>query len=320
MDLFIDCGAPTLYNSLVRKKTSKGVKYMGSTIAARKHDDHSYIKTPMYKKYMKDYRDFLLKNKEHINIYTNLDVINNSEETWKNQQWFESFGLNPVPIWHFGEDVKWLEMYLEKGYDYIAMGGIVPNPYKEVVGPLDKIWHDLLTDNRGYPTVKIHGFAITAPRLLFRYPWFSVDSTSWVRYGMYGMVIIPRIKNGKRDYRKSPMSLFVNKRAQAMHTKGRHITTLSKIEKVKVLEYFEEKGFILGDSAFRTESKGYLLKENESIAGRSKDSVLVEEVLVPGISNNGIMRDTLNAMYYVDMNNTVPEWPWPIKKKIKGFL
>ncbi len=172
LSIFLDSGAPSLYNSLAR--TNKGATFMGSYLKDRKNDDFSFVYSDAYLKYRQAYVDFLKKNYQKFDVYVNLDIINNGEETWKNQVFIEKEGLHPLPVFHLGEDIKWLKFYLNKGYNYIAIGGLIPNPYKVLAPALDELWAKYLTDKKGYPIVRIHGFALTSVRLMVRYPWFCM--------------------------------------------------------------------------------------------------------------------------------------------------
>ena len=46
--------------------------------------------------------------------------------------------------------------------------------------------------------VRLHGFAVTDPQLLLRYPWHSVDSKTWKEMASYGFVLYP--DGGKQQY------------------------------------------------------------------------------------------------------------------------
>ena len=61
---------------------------------------------------------------------------------------------------------------------------------------------DISPTKDGKPKVKVHGFGMTTRELLFRYPWASVDSTSWYssRYG--GCFLdVPDDDGTVRDYK-----------------------------------------------------------------------------------------------------------------------
>jgi len=279
VDIFMDCGAPSLYNRLARIGGAGSGVHAGAHFKDRVHDDHSYIKRPEYIKYRDDYAAFVKKHKTYLTVYSNLDVINNPEATWENQKYLESKGIQPIPVFHLGNDTSWLKMYIEKGYDYIALGGITPNPASVVMPILDKLWRDLLTDKNGYPIVKIHGFALTSHRLMWRYPWWSVDSTSWTMTGRYGFIYVPKTKRGKYDYRTAPLKVAVSSQSPERSNDGVHIDNLSIMERERVIRYINEKGFELGESTFTTMSADYQLKENERWVGKAREkNIAVQEL------------------------------------------
>jgi hypothetical protein len=192
--IFTDCGAPSLYNKLSRKeKNVRGV--MGSTFKDRKFDDFSYTETAEYDDYREGYIKFLKENEDKINTYSNLDVINNPGLTFRNQKILEKAGLNPIPVWHLGSDEKWLRKYIHE-YPYIAIGGLIPNPTKVLYPWLDRLFKKYILDSSGYPRVKTHGFACTAIPLMTRYPWYSVDSATCRKLGMYGWIVLPEHGSG----------------------------------------------------------------------------------------------------------------------------
>ena len=176
MNLMLDSGSPSLYNTMIRKKKTGGI--MGSFLKDRVNDTFEFLETETYKAYKAAYIDFLLRNHQYFDVYVNLDIINNAQATWDNQLELESYGLKPIPVFHFGSDMKWLYMLLEKGYKYIAMGGFIPNPVSVLQPVLDDLWSNVLCDKDGMPKVKVHGFAVTSARLVVRYPWWSTDSVA----------------------------------------------------------------------------------------------------------------------------------------------
>jgi len=114
-------------------------------------------------------------------VYACLDVIGDWEATKKNQEYMESQGLNPLPTFHYGSPLEELERLVEK-YDYIALGGLVPLSLQKnkLRWWLDKCF--LIIKNR----CRVHGFGVNALWAWERYPFYSVDGTSWqssVRFG-----------------------------------------------------------------------------------------------------------------------------------------
>lgn len=105
--------------------------------------------------------------------YAALDVIGDSKATRWNQKYMEfEHSLKPIPTFHMGckiEDVDWL---LE--YNYIAMGGLVFS--SELRNHMDRLWNYVL---KRKPNIKVHGFGMTNFEFMKRYPWYSVDSSSF---------------------------------------------------------------------------------------------------------------------------------------------
>jgi hypothetical protein len=109
-------------------------------------------------------------------LFAGLDDMTDPQKTWDNQIIMEQAGLNPMPTFHLGgEPIKWLHQYIEK-YDYIALGGMVMSENTD--GWLRKVWAEIWQRKR---ELKVHGFGLTDMELTVRYPFYSVDSSSYSR-------------------------------------------------------------------------------------------------------------------------------------------
>ena len=75
---------------------------------------------------LEEYCDRLLEN-PWIETYANLDEINYDEPedgavaSYRNFQHMRSRGLDPIPVYHIGENISWLRKYLGGGCDYIGL-------------------------------------------------------------------------------------------------------------------------------------------------------------------------------------------------------
>jgi len=131
-----------------------------------------------------EYINFLLKNK--IELYANLDT-KSVEETLDNQQKMEEKGLKPLPVYHYSELINEETRYLLDKYcqehPYVAIGGVV----RGIRRKKDRITYLKYCFNiaEQYGT-KLHGFGITDPKLLERFKFYSIDSTSWISGSRYG--------------------------------------------------------------------------------------------------------------------------------------
>jgi len=235
------------------------------------------------------YMEYLTEHKDVIDHYISLDVIKDPQTSMRNYLLMKSHGFNPIPVYHVETDAKYLRWYL-KQTDYIAIGAIAKMSTKARVNNLDGIWGKYLTDSKGMPLAKFHGLGLTSLDILTRYPWFSVDSTSWCLYGKYGMVLVPKMVKNKYDYGEMMWKIFISNESPKAKIKGRHFKTLTKSQQTEILKYVHEKGFKLG---------------KVNIEGK---------VLERGVSNDAYIRDQINTLFFIDVLRQIPEWPWPFKK------
>ncbi len=186
---------------------------------------------------LKAYAEFVKKHKKIIEVSSNLDHIGQGTEqkTWDNQRKLEDYGAVIQPVHHARDKDEWLIKYIEAGYDYIFLGGMVPESTTYLRQWLDRIWENILTDKNGKPIVKVHGFGLTTAELMLRYPWYSVDSTSWIMASSTGSVYIP-INGRLKTISYSDQSSSVKKR-------GRHFSTISKQERKIIRKWFKKYKF-----------------------------------------------------------------------------
>jgi len=274
-----------------------------------------------------DYIKFIKKHEEFIDVYANLDVIGiggkqpnrlTAEATLNNQGIMEDAGLSPLPCFHFGEPYEFLEAYVES-YDYIALG-VAGNSGKKLIPWLDTCFSDYICDDKGLPKLKVHGFAVTSLKNMVRYPWYSVDSTSWVITGRMGSIFMPRwsVTDNKWIHDGNSWKMAVSNRSPDMLEAGQHIDTLSPLHKAIVIRYITEKGYQLGKSEFKLEDPSYKLKHEERWSEKKEKGQVkrgVEVFVEPGLCNDYKLRDEMNIIYFLDLEKSMPEWPWAFEKK-----
>jgi hypothetical protein len=176
---------------------------------------------------LKDYCKYIERNKSALNAYATMDVIpgkfdqkrtqkqveESAKGSYKNQQIMKDRGLTPIPIFHQGENLKWLEQYIKDGEPYIGI-----STAKDLKPQVQRIWLDhiftMITDTKGVPFVKTHGFGVTSPPLLLRYPWFTTDSTTWSLGAGYGVIYVPPMNGGVPDFTKVPTRIIMSGRLQ----------------------------------------------------------------------------------------------------------
>lgn len=313
--IFLDSGAFSFYNRLSKAKSANASDTgMGRGIQHAHLNTYDYVKSEAYKTYRQGYVDFVKEHGEILEVHANLDVIGNAELSYKNQKWLEKRGLTPLPVWHMGSDKKWLHRYLDEGYEYICIGGMVGSQ-KSILRPaLDALWRKDLTTASGTPKVKVHAFGMTIFEFMFRYPWYSVDSNSWNDYGRRGRLLIPSFKGMKRDY-AHPKIVYTT--ARSIHQKS-HFRTFSEGKRRGVLRYLADIGIPLGKSEFRSVPSDYTLKPGEQWSKKpEKGPRQVETTIEKGVINDYFLRDNANFQFYLEVEKSIPPWPWKLSPSIK---
>ena len=184
-----------------------------------------------------DYCDYIKKNIDIIRIEDGdlmasvLDGIGDPLKTWRNQQEMEWRGVRPLPCFHFGEDERYLEWYIQN-YSYITIGGMVGKTVPTLTTWLDRIWSKYLLDKSGNPRIKVHAFGITSVSIMERYPWYSCDSSSWVQMTAFGAIMSPTLG-----------PLKVSEKSPSRHDMWQHVSNFSEIEKLQIHKMIEDNGF-----------------------------------------------------------------------------
>ena len=215
--LFIDSGAYTAYTK-------------GATI-----DIDSYI-------------EFINANADCADIFVELDVIISksdvnmpvdeldsiSQKTWDNYLYMRERVVCPdklIPVFHWGDNIKWLSNMLETTFDgkHIPYIGLAP-PFSSEVDCckfLDTCFDVIKKSSNS--SVKTHAFGVTRLSVLERYPLTSSDSTTWLMAGAMGNVLTPwgQMDCSDRKIEKT------------------NIQFLHEPLKTTVLNYFKEHGFEL---------------------------------------------------------------------------
>lgn len=242
------------------------------------------------------YAEFVKKYAVAIDYYANVDVIPNPELTWRNQQHLESKGLTPVPVVHYTTDLKWLAHYIDLGYPIVALGGLVGSTSQdECRAWIDRAFDMVCDAPDRLPKVCIHGFGVTSYDLLLRYPWWSVDSTSWTKVGAFGGILVPHKRGGKFIFTEQPYMIPISKDSPATKIRGRHFSTLSRAEKQVIQEWLDLIGVKLG-----------------KMEG--------EEITEFGVMTRHTERRVANLYFFELMRKSLPQYPWPFNSvRRKGF-
>lgn len=126
---------------------------------------------------------------------TKQELLEAPEISWKNYLYMRDKVKSPdklLPIFHQGEDYKWLKLILDARFDgkpipYIGISPANDQTTKQKELFIDKCFK-IIKDSSN-PDVKTHAFGMTAWDLLERYPFTSADSTTWLMSAANGAII-----------------------------------------------------------------------------------------------------------------------------------
>jgi hypothetical protein len=207
---------------------------------------HDFADKPETKEYLQRYIAFCAKYEKQCVPYVNLDILFNSEKTWENQKAMESNGLHPLPVFHIGEDFKWLTKYVDN-YEYLGISGLAAgvkkSTYIQSFG--DRVFRYIHESNQ---SIKIHGFGATSYDLFSRYPFFSTDSTTWLKHAAYGNIMVPpfNFQTGQFILNSIPTLVRVSSKVYTKATRSRKMIHFSKIftprEAEAIYRWFEMAG------------------------------------------------------------------------------
>lgn len=169
-----------------------------------------------------EYIDFLNSYEDKIDIYVQVDKIPGKylqEKTikdwqeapkisWENYLYMREELKNPdklIPIFHQGEDFKWLENMCNAKFKGEPIPYIGLSPRGDVSL---KSKYDFCADCFGViqkssnPNVKTHAFGMTSLELLEKLPFYSADSTTYLMVCAFGQVWTPWGKIGVSEENK----------------------------------------------------------------------------------------------------------------------
>lgn len=242
-ELSTDSGAHTLYKKFF-------VQGEQATEYARKNADYSYLDTQEFKDFLDHYIQHLLEYKHLYTFYVTLDIINNPEKSWEITKYIESYGLSPIPVFHNGEDIKWLHKMLDE-YPYFGISGLGQDITKQKFKSFGDACFNAICDRHGVPRAKVHGFAMGTPEILAQYPWYSADQSTWTYMCRVGSLLVPKqiLKGSKLvgyDYMTRYKVLPVTERRRF---EPLHVDNITSALTLKwITEFVEREGFTLEEA------------------------------------------------------------------------
>lgn len=197
--------------------------------------------------YTDEYLEFLNEYGEDLECFVAVDSVPDPEnvdqsyaqKTWDNYLYMYD-RLNPsirhklIPVFHYGEDFKWLKNFLEYKHadgTHIAYIGLAIS--LEGTKKIRITWGQECMNiiaNSSNPNVKTHAFGVGVKSVLDHIDVTSTDATSWLKRAAYGMISI------------DDKTIYISD-IQKAQLKGKHFTEKSQAYQDSVIRAIEERGF-----------------------------------------------------------------------------
>lgn len=178
-----------------------------------------------------------INNNPKAPIWAELDIIPypelnsatakySSDKSWENYVYMKeriNVDVTLLPLYHFGEPKDGLKRILNTPIDgklapYIGIGGRHGVTTAEQKKYFNEVFYIIQQSDN--PNVKVHAFGITVLDLLESFPFYSADSTSWLKYAVYGMIITkvagPVVISEKSNGKPENFKWFLDEAKQAV--------------------------------------------------------------------------------------------------------
>lgn len=145
---------------------------------------------------------------------------------YKNMRRMLKQGIEPIHVFHQGEDFKWIDKMVE----YVSYIGISPAndlPSAARNHWISDVFEYLYKKNINVDT---HGFAVTNYAVLRDFPWTSCDAASWLIGAAMGMITYPQGGFSNPDYSVHPVVLNVSARTIGKGAKHMQSHFLQQLE------------------------------------------------------------------------------------------
>lgn len=300
--MFIDSGAHSLYNLFVlkhKKREGRNGRELAKPPVRWSQGDFSYYdlrKGTPFRKYCDRYAGFMKKMAGTDVLLANVDAISNPDLTWQIQRFFEEeHGVQPVPIVHYGTAMKYVDRYVEAGkYDLLGVGGLGQGVSRhEYFSWADEFFIHICPGKKLLPVIKTHGFAMTSWELMCRYPWWSVDSATWVKLAAYGWLYIPRWSERHGwHFDKPPLNINFSFRSPRLEERQKHYNNVTPAARHNADLWLDQLGLKMGT----VNKKG--------------------EMVEFGVSSHHRARSIANLQYLKGLERSRPKYPHPLDDKI----
>lgn len=147
-----------------------------------------------------------------------MDVAGNQNLTRKNWTYLNThYNLQSIPSIHMGDAPKMMDYYVERGCDFLGLGGLAGGGEQRNAQMrwLISVFKYARTN---HPHVRFHGWGLTKEETK-KLPFWSVDSSSWGSGYRYGTVTLRHPSNNTRIAYRTDGRCVYHPRAMELLTK-----------------------------------------------------------------------------------------------------
>lgn len=247
------------------------------TLYQKYKKNNEVLPDEVLQQYVDDYIDFLNEWGDDLFCFVAVDSVPDptnvdqsfAQKTWDNYLYMysklkESVRDKLIPVFHYGEDFKWLRNMLEYRHadgspvDYIGLAISLEGTRKVRI-----TWGQecmKIIERSSNPNVKTHAFGVGVKSVLDNINVTSTDATSWVKRAAYGMISI--------DDKTIYVSDIQKKKLCGNHYGERSVAFQEEVEKI-----IKDRGF-----RFDPEIVPFTLDENTAkFTLESGDAVAVRD-------------------------------------------
>ncbi len=179
---------------------SKGVRiFLDSGAFTLQRDPHCSWKVT--EAYADEYCAFLHTYRNQLDWFAGLDWRRDADTTKKAQKLMHKRGHYPVPVYHGNDPFRELEEYFDQGCRLVAIAkpGSPGSTMEFLSNNALRRYYDGCFELAAKHGALLHGLAQTG-KLMFDYPWYSVDSSSWLFGGRTGKLLYITNKGYLRNF------------------------------------------------------------------------------------------------------------------------
>jgi hypothetical protein len=176
--VFLDSGAHTFHNVFFKGKKLPNLPSGVDKLTAIKMLVAGYVER--YAKFVCDYQ----AKYGRFAFYVNFDYEKGCAAIFRVLRDLYRLGIRPIPVYHGNETLEWMERYIDDGHKLIGISW----SHATQGGNYRRQYYDRVFNLAAKHNVYLHGFAQTG-RAAFAYPWYSVDSSSWLKVAAFGSIV-----------------------------------------------------------------------------------------------------------------------------------